>query len=211
MEISRTDEPETRILEINLISAQDLNKIRPIRRMHTYVLAWVDPRTRLRSDLDRVGGENPTWNDKFLFRVSEDFINADISAVQIQIYAVGYIRDNFVGTVRYILSSSSPRSDGIPCFSALHIRRRSGRVQGVLNIAATVFRGSDFPSLSGISAICVRDLIGKNNKTPRDVGSKRSEHAASKEAAESSCNLYCQEKSSFTTITVFRESVVMAG
>ncbi|KAI3493438.1 hypothetical protein L1887_41828 [Cichorium endivia] len=210
------DEPETRILEINLISAQGL-KIPPsamMRRMHTYALAWVNSNAKLCSDLDCVGGENPTWNEKFIFRVSQDFIKGDTSAVQFHIYAVGYIRDYFIGTVRYLLSSSpnmsrSGPSIGIPAFSALHIRRPSGRVCGVLNIAATVHDSSDFPSLTGISAICFRDLMGKHNKifnqyrerrVPRHlnhVGSKTSEQSSEPE----SCNLSCEESVCFSDET----------
>lgn len=244
MEISRTSScniddasivPETRILEINLISAQNL-KIPPssiTRRMHTYALAWVDPHNKLRSDLDRIGGENPTWNDKFIFRVSQDFINGDTSAVQFQIYAVGFIRDYFIGSVRYILSSSpiSSRSgdvNGIPGFSALHIRRPSGRVHGVLNIAATVYNSSDFPSLTAIDAICFRDLIGKKNSHDFKFGEwnlsrclshlkgyKRNEQEESGSEAEESCeeSVYFSDgtdkttssSSSCRTITAFRD------
>ncbi|KAI3719504.1 hypothetical protein L6452_20404 [Arctium lappa] len=162
---------QTRILEINLISAQGL-KIPPsakMRRMHTYAIAWVHPTAKLRSHLDRVGGENPTWNEKFIFRVSPDFIYGDTSAVQFEIYACGYIRDYLIGNVRYLLSSSSLTSSrtgaviGTPAFSAVHIRRPSGRVHGVLNIAATVYESSAFAAFTGKSAVCFRDLIGEND------------------------------------------------
>ncbi|KAI3764387.1 hypothetical protein L2E82_14394 [Cichorium intybus] len=166
---------ETRILEINLISAQGL-KIPPStkRRTHTYAIAWVDPTVKLRSSLDRVGGDNPTWNEKFIFRVSPDFIYGDTSAVQFEIYACGYIRNYLIGHVRYLLSSSSLTSSktgaviGTPAFSAVHIRRPSGRVHGVLNIAATVYESSAFAAFNGMSAVCFRDLIGeKENEDKR--------------------------------------------
>ncbi|XP_071688677.1 uncharacterized protein [Rutidosis leptorrhynchoides] len=228
----------TKILEINLISAQNLkipsSAITMMRRrMRTYTLAWVDPNNKLRSNLDLIGGENPTWNDKFIFRVSQDFIDGDTSAVQFQIYAVGLIRDYFIGTVRYILSSSpiSSRSgdvSGIPGFSALHIRRPSGRVHGVLNIAATVYNSSDFPSLIGINTICFRDLIGKNNGSDYKFGEwqlsrfinhfkgyKRNEQKESVSEADESCedSVYFSDgtdkttssSSSCTTITAFRD------
>lgn len=234
--------PETKILEINLISAQNLkipsSATKRRRTMHTYALAWVDPNTKLRSDLDVVGGENPTWNDKFIFRVSQDFINGDTSAVQFQIYAVGYLRDYFIGTVRYILSSSpiSSRSGdviGIPGFSALHIRRPSGNVYGVLNIAATVYNSSDFPSLSGVSAICFRDLIGKNHQFREGrlsrclshVGSKRSEQSSESESVyfsdgtdstvttKTSNSSLCDSKTvtGFKDGNVVRSKLLMAG
>ncbi|KAI3731874.1 hypothetical protein L1987_63066 [Smallanthus sonchifolius] len=198
--------PETRILEINLISAQGL-KIPPsakMHRMHTYAIVWVDPSAKLRSHLDRVGGENPTWNEKFIFRVPPQFIYGDTSAVQVEIYACGYIRDYQIGSVRYLLSSSSLTSSktgaviGTPAFSALHIRRPSGRVHGVLNIAATVYESSDFAAFNGMSAVCFRDLIGEkenDDKRRRErrlswhphlsrVSSKRSERSSGAESSD---------------------------
>ncbi|KAJ9563367.1 hypothetical protein OSB04_008527 [Centaurea solstitialis] len=199
---------ESRILEINLISAQGL-KIPPsakMRRMHTYAIAWVSPTAKLRSHLDRVGGENPTWNDKFIFRVSPEFIYGDTSAVQFEIYACGYIRDYLIGNVRYLLSSSSLTSSkagggggaaiGTPAFSAVHIRRPSGRVHGVLNIAATVYESSAFAAFTGKSAVCFRDLIGENDdedKRRRERrlswslnrdGSRRSEQSSGAESCD---------------------------
>ncbi|KAK9051411.1 hypothetical protein SSX86_028038 [Deinandra increscens subsp. villosa] len=182
-----TEETETRILEINLISAQGL-KIPPsvnMRRMHTYTIAWVDPSAKLRSHLDRVGGENPTWNEKFIFRVSPDFISGDTSAVQFQIYACGYIRDYLIGNVRYLLSSSSLTSSrsgaviGTPAFSAVHIRRPSGRVHGVLNIAATVYESSHFTAFNGMSAVCFHDLIGEKENDQEQNHNRRRERRIS--------------------------------
>ncbi|PWA90766.1 C2 calcium-dependent membrane targeting [Artemisia annua] len=177
---------ETRILEINLISAQNLKipNSAKMRRIHTYAIAYIDPSAKLRTSLDTVGGENPTWNEKFIFRVSPHFIYGDTSAVQFEIYATGYIRDYLVGNVRFLLSSSTLTSAktgaviGTPAFSAVHIRRPSGRVHGVLNIAATVYESSDFAAFSGMSAVCFRDLIGE--KENEDVAkSKRRERRMS--------------------------------
>ncbi|KAK1425248.1 hypothetical protein QVD17_20596 [Tagetes erecta] len=166
---------KTMILEITLISAQGLKIPNSITNhpLHTYTIAWVDPSTKLRSHRDRVGGENPTWNEKFIFRVSPEFISGDTSAVQFQISACGFIKDYLIGNVRFLLSSSSlvcSKSGhsgsgivfGTPAFSALHIRRKSGRVNGVLNIAATVYESLDFVAFNGMSAVCFHDLIGKN-------------------------------------------------
>ncbi|PWA30435.1 Peptidase C56, PfpI [Artemisia annua] len=101
--------------------------------------------------------------------VAADFLISATSAVTFQIYAVGCLKDYFVGTVRYLLSSSSISSRngaviGLAGFSALHIRRRSGRVNGVLNIAATVYNSDDFPSLNGVEAICFRDMIAESDR-----------------------------------------------
>lgn len=46
----------------------------------------------------------------------------------------------------------------------MHVRRPSGRVHGVLNIAATVYESKDFSAFNGLNAVCFRDLIGADQK-----------------------------------------------
>ncbi|KAM7508599.1 hypothetical protein LguiA_019052 [Lonicera macranthoides] len=188
-------ETSTQILEINLISAQGLKTPSAnLRRMQTYALAYVNPSAKLRTRTDRVGGENPTWNEKFIFRVSPEFIAADTSAVSVEIYAVGCIKDFLVGTVRFLLSSclstaSGGGGTGTPAFTAVQIRRPSGRFHGVLNIAATVYDGSELNLMSGMPAICFRDLIGESRRRGlHRRGSKRSEQSSGGESCDlSSC------------------------
>ncbi|KAG9141564.1 hypothetical protein Leryth_022244 [Lithospermum erythrorhizon] len=55
------------LLEINIISAQDLEVVS--RKMKTYATARVNPSRKLTSSIDTEGHNNPTWNDKFVFRV----------------------------------------------------------------------------------------------------------------------------------------------
>ncbi|KAF5196134.1 Calcium-dependent lipid-binding (CaLB domain) family protein [Thalictrum thalictroides] len=191
---------ETYILEINLISAQGLKlPSTNLRRMQTYALAWVDSAVKLRTRIDRIGGENPTWNDKFFFRVTGDFISNENSAVSIEIYSVGYLKDLLIGTVRFLIGNClsvgfcSPApcvNFGIPSFSALQIRRPSGRFHGVLNIGSMVINGSDFPVLTGISAIGYRDLMGENSRKhqkSRRKTIKREEFTDENSCGNSSC------------------------
>ncbi|XP_059637703.1 uncharacterized protein LOC132279692 [Cornus florida] len=188
-------EQDTHVLEINLISAQGLKApTANLRRMQTYALAWVNPSTKIRSRVDRVGGENPTWNDKFLFRVSSGFLSSETSAVSIEIYAVGYIKDPIVGSVRLLVSScvsaASGSGIGIPAFTAVQIRRPSGRFHGVLNIAVTLFDGGEFAAFSGMSAVCFRELMGKNRHHQRQLSrgeSKKSQQSSGGESCEFSC------------------------
>lgn len=196
--------PESRthqVLEINLISAQDLKPpTSPRRRLQTYAVTWVDPFTKLRTRVDQIGCENPTWNDKFLFRVSPQFLASETSAVSVAIYSVGLLRDHLIGTVRFLVSNilrSGSDSDGdsirTPSFCALQIRRPSGSFQGVMNIGAMVLEGSDFPALDGISAIGYRDLMGEKahnrGKQYDDKKKSKSKHAdeLSSESCENSC------------------------
>ncbi|KAL3814794.1 hypothetical protein ACJIZ3_016062 [Penstemon smallii] len=206
---------ETQILEINLISAQGL-KTPPanLRRVQTYAVAWVNPSAKLRTRVDSVGGENPTWNDKFLFRVSNDFISGDTSAVSVEIFAVGYIRDFLIGTVRFLLSTCLKKTTpitGTPAFNAVQIRRPSGRFQGVLNIATAVYDSSVFTNLENVSAVSFRDLMEKKESDSRRRrrlsrgGSKRSQQSSGGESCDFSDGGDSTTSSSSSTSTALKE------
>ncbi|GFZ00984.1 calcium-dependent lipid-binding (CaLB domain) family protein [Actinidia rufa] len=208
-------ERETHLLEINLISAQGLKAPSAnLRRLQTYAIAWVDPSAKLRTRLDRLGGENPTWNENFLFRVTPEFLAGETSAVSFEIYAVGYIKDPLVGTVRFLLSSASSRPRiGTPSFTAVQVRRPSGRFHGVLNIAGTVVHDLDFASLNGFSAICFRDLMDETRRRGRRRhgrrGSEKSEQSCGGESCGESVDLSdgadSTTSSSSTTSTLLKD------
>ncbi|CAL0318656.1 unnamed protein product [Lupinus luteus] len=83
----------------------------------------------------------------------------------------GTFRDHLIGTVRFLISNILD-DDSVrvtPCFSAVQIRRPSGRFHGVMNIRAMLsFRDSH--DEEEISAIGYRDLMGEkiqlNRKNP---------------------------------------------
>ncbi|XP_021683396.1 uncharacterized protein LOC110667010 [Hevea brasiliensis] len=183
---------ETKILEINLISAQSLKPPSAnLRRLQTYAVVWVDSSTKLRTRIDRVGGENPTWNDKFLFKVTPEFLSSETSGVSFEIYAVGCLRDPLLGTVRFFISNipvfSPTKEMRTPSFIALQIRRPSGRFQGVLNIGAIINDGSDFATLNGASAIGYRDLMGESIHHLRHRDLKKSISMEEDTHGENSC------------------------
>lgn len=94
------------LLEVNLISAQDLEPV--AKKMKTYCKSWVHPNRKLTSCVDTEGNSNPTWNDKFVFRVTEEFLRADNSAVMIEIYTPHWFRDLVVGSVRVLVGNLFP-------------------------------------------------------------------------------------------------------
>ncbi|XP_027352883.1 BON1-associated protein 2 [Abrus precatorius] len=182
-----------RVLEINLISAQGLKSpSSPRRSLQTYAVTWIDSSTKLRTRVDKVGGQNPTWNDKFLFRVTPEFLASETSGICVSIYAVGTFCDHLVGTVRFLVSnilSSEPDDARTPCFSAFQIRRSSGRFYGVMNIGAMVIDGSGFPALEKISAIGYRDLMGEKiqQRRKKRAQEKSKEEEGWSESCENSC------------------------
>ncbi|KAG6593810.1 hypothetical protein SDJN03_13286, partial [Cucurbita argyrosperma subsp. sororia] len=163
------------LLELNVISAQDLAPVS--RSMRTYAVAWVHPDRKLSTRVDTHGHNNPTWNDKFVFRVDDEFLHADTSAVMIEIYALHWFKDIHVGTVRILVGNLIPTQPRLHQFSqqpqvgmrfvALQARRPSGRPQGILNIGVALLHSSmrSMPLYSQLStsAIGYRDLMGEED------------------------------------------------
>lgn len=173
------------LLELNVISAQDLAPVS--RNMRTYAVAWINPERKLRTRIDQQGQINPTWNDKFVFRVEDKFFDSDTSSVMIEIYALGWLRDIQVGAVRVLVSNLVPPSirdiqgNSNRRFVALQIRRPSGRPQGILNMGVTLLdktmRSMPLYTELSISAVGYRDLMDgkayKNNLNSHDKGEKK--------------------------------------
>lgn len=59
--------PINNILEISLISAQDLAPIS--KSLRTYAVTWINPNKKKTTRIDNEDHNNPTWNDKFSFKV----------------------------------------------------------------------------------------------------------------------------------------------
>ncbi|CAL9003669.1 unnamed protein product [Prunus brigantina] len=118
------------LLEINLISAQDLYAAS--KSMRTFAVAWVNPKRKLTTRVDQNGHTNPTWNEKFVFRVDDEFLKDDTSKIMIEIYASAWLRDVLIGTAAVVVNNLQNKSK--MRFMAIQLRRPSGRPQGILNI-----------------------------------------------------------------------------
>ncbi|WJZ87428.1 hypothetical protein VitviT2T_006807 [Vitis vinifera] len=171
------------LLEINLISAQDLAPVG--RSMRTYAIAWVHPDRKLSTRIDSTGHNSPTWNDKFVFRVDDEFLRADTSAVMIDIYSQHWFRDYHVGTVRILVGNLIPpsvrpghRTQMGMRFMALQVRRSSGRPQGLLNIGVALLDSSmrSMPLYSQLSASAVgfHDLVGEDD--PKKINNNNNQN-----------------------------------
>ncbi|PHT33028.1 hypothetical protein CQW23_29365 [Capsicum baccatum] len=164
------------LLEVNIISAQDLEPMS--KKMKTYASAWVHPTRKLTTGVDAEGGNNPTWNDKFVFRVDDEFLQHDTSAVQIDIFSKHWFKDSIVGSVRVLVGNLIPPPTrpqyqqhhiGMR-FVALQVRRPSGRPQGILNIGVTLLGGTMrsmqlYRQLS-MSAVGYRNLMEEDADLP---------------------------------------------
>ncbi|PQQ18964.1 uncharacterized protein Pyn_22541 [Prunus yedoensis var. nudiflora] len=155
------------LLEINLISAQDLYPAS--KSMRTFAVAWVNPKRKLTTRVDQNGHTNPTWNEKFVFRVDDDFLKDDTSKIMIEIYASAWLRDVLIGTAAVVVNNLQNKSK--MRFMAIQLRRPSGRPQGILNIGLglldNTMRSMPLYSELSSSAVGYWDLIegkGANQK-----------------------------------------------
>ncbi|CAL0300012.1 unnamed protein product [Lupinus luteus] len=178
------------LLEINLISAQDLAPVS--KSMKVYAVAWVNPERKLTTQIDLDGHNNPTWNEKFVFRVDDEFLTAEDSAIIIEIYASAWLRDVLIGTVGVLLSNLLPpsvranhRKSSKVRFVALQVRKPSGRPEGILNIGVNLVDATmrSMPMYSELSAseVGYYDIVDpkkhKINQTPQQQYTKENNNA----------------------------------
>lgn len=136
-----------RILEVALISAQGLKAPSSRRRrLQAYAVAWVDAGHKIQTQPDDTGGLDPVWHARLLFRVREASLADDSrAAVSVEIYAAAAGSwhlggDSLVGSVRFLLGDHRllSRPVGSPSMFAVGVRRTSGRVHGLLNVATSL-------------------------------------------------------------------------
>ncbi|KAM7526681.1 hypothetical protein LguiA_016583 [Lonicera macranthoides] len=174
-----------KLLEINVISAQDLAPVS--KQLRTYVVAWIHPEDKLTTRTDHHGHTNPTWNYKLLFRVDDNQLYSDTSSITIEIYNMAWLRDTPVGTtnvlIKHLIPSSSTRSSRkdppVPHLFALQISRPSGQVQGILNLAVklvdTTTLSMPLSSELSVSTVRYRDQIssiGNDNYMQENANSE---------------------------------------
>ncbi|XP_059627239.1 uncharacterized protein LOC132270042 [Cornus florida] len=133
--------PPVKLLQLSVISAQDLAPVS--KQLRTYAVAWVYPDRKFTTRVDRLGHNNPTWNDKFTFPVDDRFLSSDIAVVTIDIYSVSWLRDIPIGSVRILVNDLIPPPSWFKNNSAtrvvpLQVTRPSGVLQGTLNVGVNL-------------------------------------------------------------------------
>ncbi|KAI3757233.1 hypothetical protein L6452_04767 [Arctium lappa] len=127
-------------LEINLISAQDLSL--STKSMKTYAMAWLHPNRKLSTLVDTKGNTNPTWNEKLMFKIDDQFLFSESSSLTIEIYNISWFRDVLLGSVNVLIDDlimpSHKHHRAGSRFVTLQIRRPSGTPQGILNMGYTL-------------------------------------------------------------------------
>lgn len=131
----------------------------------------------------QIGHTNPTWNEKFVFRVDDNFLNSDNSVIMIEIYSHAWLRHVLIGTVAVQLTNLLPPNRKPKLrFVALQIRRPSGRPQGILNIGINLLDSTmrSMPLYSELSSSAVgywdNIIKNKNAKTEDDDDDNTQHH-----------------------------------
>ncbi|XP_021641332.2 BON1-associated protein 2-like [Hevea brasiliensis] len=133
------------ILEINLISAQDLDCSRKSSsKIQTYVVAYIDPDKKLKSRVDRFGHTNPTWNDKVVFAIDSELqLRRPNACLVFEIYKVRRLKkDEKIGVAHVLVENLISEDHGDAKCMAFHIRSESDDVPGpILNIGVVRLHG----------------------------------------------------------------------
>ncbi|MBA0584718.1 uncharacterized protein LOC105792614 [Gossypium raimondii] len=138
----------SRVLEINLVSAEDLTPVS--KNMKTYAVVWVKPDEKLSTGVDQKGGTDPIWNDRFTFKVDQKFLNSEDATIAVEIYAAAWVKDALVGSVNVLINdifhlrsvADAKSNDSARRTVTLQIRRPSGRPQGILKMEVALVDSS---------------------------------------------------------------------
>ncbi|PPD74378.1 hypothetical protein GOBAR_DD28704 [Gossypium barbadense] len=167
----------SRLLEINLISAQDL--FSASNNMKTYAVVWVRQENKCTTKVDQSGGTDPTWNEKFVFKVDKDD-----AVISVEVYAAAWDKDATIGYVNVPLNDIFDSPSAVTRTLALPISRPSGRSQGILNMEVShkLTTTEDYNSGSIVNGSVVKgnsgSIVNGSSLCNSDVGPSASVVAA---------------------------------
>lgn len=142
---------EGKTLELTILSAEELKQLKWTGKMSPYAVAWVNPDFRVTTKAAAEGGKNPKWNETFELKVEERHFEDSKAALSVEIYSDGPFGPKQLGMVNIPLTEVTKDWKGDskePQYMAYQIRRKSGRTQGVLNLAITL-QGLTQPAVNG--------------------------------------------------------------
>lgn len=133
---------EYRTLEINVVSAKDLNDVNIITKMDVYAVVSIygDHRSKQKTPVDREGGKNPTWNFPMKFNVDVSAADQNRLTLLIQLRCERTLGDKVIGEVlvpvKELLDTGTTASSGNSLqFVSYQVRKPSGKPKGVLNLS----------------------------------------------------------------------------
>ncbi|GKV07058.1 hypothetical protein SLEP1_g18865 [Rubroshorea leprosula] len=182
----------SRVLEIDLINAQDLAPMS--KSMKTYAVAWVepDPERKLATGVDQMGHINPMWNDRLMFRVDDKFLHCEDAEIVIEIYTAAWVKDALIGYVRVLLndlfrlrsSRDTKVNNSTMRIVSLQVRRPNGRPQGMLNMGVALLESTmrsmpiytELSESSSIDYTSIDESKGSNKTKHNDNKNKKNQN-----------------------------------
>jgi hypothetical protein len=124
---------EERELEVTLISAEGLKKVRNFGLDLCYAVVYIRAREKQVTMVDKEGGSNPTWNAKFTVTCDESMFQLGTLIMTVEIYGHGTFGNKLVGICKIPLYDIDMKSQR-PTPMHYEVRRPSGRVRGSLTL-----------------------------------------------------------------------------
>ncbi|KAL3694093.1 hypothetical protein R1sor_007744 [Riccia sorocarpa] len=147
---------EERTIDLTLISATDLKKCVKIGRQTCYATAYIYSKQRKKTRTNKDGGNEPAWNETLRLTCDEQQLLAGHLVITVEIYSAGTLSDKLIGSVTIPVSDIAKDAIGVkeakegegkdekvkesekehaPQYLAFEVHRKSGKTQGVLNVA----------------------------------------------------------------------------
>jgi hypothetical protein len=143
---------EERTIEVTLISATDLKKVKKIgREQKCYAAAFIYPARRQTTATDYYGGVNPIWNATLKLPCYETDLHPDTtsapatslyspssSTITVEIYSLGggifHSSDKLVGTITVPLRDVASAAKVGGTMTSFDVHLASGEVHGTINL-----------------------------------------------------------------------------
>lgn len=129
-----------RLLEIGIMSAEELNDVRYVGKMHTFAVISMPPYVEYTTEVHKAGGVNPVWNETFTFAVPESKLHKRDAKMRVKIYTLtSTTGKRFVGEaiipLSDIVQSEEMGSIMEKQYKSFPVKNFDGSVQGELHMA----------------------------------------------------------------------------
>nr|GME12740.1 protein SRC2-like [Ipomoea batatas] len=134
---------EQRTLEINVMSAKDLNKVNLISKMDVYVVVSISggdekSNQKAKTPVDRLGDTNPSWNSPMKFTIDEAAARQNRLNLLFKVRCDRALGDKDIGEVwvpiKELLDSPATGGSGKQ-FVSYQVRKPSGKPKGQLTFS----------------------------------------------------------------------------
>ncbi|XP_031096554.1 protein SRC2-like [Ipomoea triloba] len=134
---------EQRTLEINVMSAKDLNKVNLISKMDVYVVVSISggdekSNQKAKTPVDRLGDTNPSWNSPMRFTIDEAAARQNRLNLLFKVRCDRALGDKDIGEVwvpiKELLDSPATGGSGKQ-FVSYQVRKPSGKPKGQLTFS----------------------------------------------------------------------------